>query len=256
MFKNYNKDKDKNYNKDINKDINKDNKNKNVFKSWDSIKSNNSECFFLNKYCLQQCYCEKDINNNITKYFIDKDIYEWEVQVYSKLLNKKITPEIKNQRDKYITYVISDKISIYNFLLKNKQYTKFVLNELYSFVKKFNKYNFLHGNLHLHNIFIDPNNFLSKGRFYIIDFSNSYIFKTNRRGVTSCPKYNRTSFIGEYDKKASDEFFIYWDFFTLYVSLKMFLKNDFENLVYLERLIQNYMSEEIIKRFISLIVTF
>ena len=34
----------------------------------------------------------------------------------------------------------------------------------------------------------------------------------------------------------------------------MFLKNDFENLVYLERLIQNYMSEEIIKRFISLIV--
>ena len=246
----------KNYNKDINKDINKDNKNRNVFKSWDSIKSNNSECFFLNKYCLQQCYCEKDINNNITKYFIDKDIYEWEVQVYSKLLNKKITPEIKNQRDKYITYVISDKISIYNFLLKNKQYTKFVLNELYSFVKKFNKYNFLHGNLHLHNIFIDPNNFLSKGRFYIIDFSNSYIFKTNRRGVTSCPKYNRTSFIGEYDKKASDEFFIYWDFFTLYVSLKMFLKNDFENLVYLERLIQNYMSEEIVKRFISLIVTF
>jgi len=234
----------------------KQSENRNVFRSWDSIKSNNSECFFLNKYCLQQCYCEKDINNNITKYFIDKDIYEWEVQVYSKLLNKKITPEIKNQRDKYITYVISDKISIYNFLLKNKQYTKFVLNELYSFVKKFNKYNFLHGNLHLHNIFIDPNNFLSKGRFYIIDFSNSYIFKTNRRGVTSCPKYNRTSFIGEYDKKASDEFFIYWDFFTLYVSLKMFLKNDFENLVYLERLIQNYMSEEIIKRFISLIVTF
>ena len=97
---------------------------------------------------------------------------------------------------------------------------------------------------------------MSKGRFYIIDFSNSYIFKTNRRGVTSCPKYNRTSFIGEYDKKASYEFFIYWDFFTLYVSLKMFLKNDFENLVYLERLIQNYMSEEIVKRFISLIVTF
>jgi len=232
----------------------KQSENRNVFRSWDSIKSNKSECFFLNKYCLQQCYCEKDINNNITKYFIDKDIYDWEVEIYSKLLNKRITPEIRNQRDKYITYMISDKVSIYNFLLKNKQYTKFVLNELYSFVKKFNKYNFLHGNLHLHNIFIDPDTFLSKGRFYIIDFSNSYIFETNRRGVTSCPKYNRTSFIGEYDKKASDEFFIYWDFFTLYISLKMFLKNDFENLVYLERLIQNYMSEEIIKRFISLIV--
>ena len=34
----------------------------------------------------------------------------------------------------------------------------------------------------------------------------------------------------------------------------MFLKNDLENLVYLENLIQNYMSEDIIKRFISLIV--
>jgi hypothetical protein len=238
MFKNY-------YNKNVDK---------NVFKSWDSIKSNDSECFFLNKYCLQQCYCEKDINLNITRYFIDRDIYDWEIEVYMKLLNKKITPEIKIEEDKYLTYVVSDKISVYNYLLKNKKYTKFVLNELYSFVKKFNKYNFLHGNLHLHNIFIDPDKFLSKGRFYIIDFSNSYIFKTNRKGVTSCPKYNRTSFIGEYDKKTSNEFYIYWDFFTLYISLKMFLKNDLENLVYLENLIQNYMSDDIIKRFISLIV--
>jgi hypothetical protein len=237
MFKNY-------YNKSVDK---------NVFKSWDSIKSNNSECFFLNKYCLQQCYCEKDINLNITKYFIDKDIYDWEINVYFKLLNKKITPEIRIEEDKYLTYIVRDKVSIYNFLLKNKKYTKFVLNELYSFVNKFNKYNFLHGNLHLHNIFIDPDKFLSKGRFYIIDFSNSYIFKTNRKGVTSCPQYNRTSFMGEYDKKISNEFYIYWDFFTLYISLKMFLKNDFENLVYLENLIQNYMSDDIIKRFISLI---
>lgn len=236
MFKNY----DKEYSK-------------NVFKSWDSIKSNDSECIFLNKYCLQKCYCEKDNDKNISKYFIDKDIYDWEIEVYMKLLNKNITPEIKINGEKYITYIVSDKISLYNFLLKNKKYTKFVLNELYSFVKKFNKYNFLHGNLHLHNIFIDPDKFLSKGRFYIIDFSNSYIFKTNRKGVTSCPRYSRTSFMGEYGKKTSDEFYIYWDFFTLYVSLKMFLKNDLEDLVYLENLIQNYMSEDIIKRFISYI---
>lgn len=227
---------------------------KNVFKSWDSIKSNDSECMYLNKYCLQNCYCEKDNANNISKYFIDKEIFNWEIEVYTKLLNKKITLEIEINADKYLTYIISDKVSIYNFLLKNKTYTKFVLNELYSFVKKFNTYNFLHGNLHLHNIYIDPDKFLSKGRFYIIDFSNSYIFKTNRKGVTSCPRYSRTSFIGEYDKKLSQEFYIYWDFFTLYVSLKMFLKNDLENLVYLEHLIQNYIPEDIIKRFISLVV--
>lgn len=227
---------------------------KNIFKSWDSIRSNDSECMYLNKYCLQKCYCEKDNDNNISKYFIDKEIFNWEIEVYTKLLDKKITPKIEINADKYLTYIVSDKVSIYTFLLKNKTYTKFVLNELYSFVKKFNTYNFLHGNLHLHNIYIDPDKFLSKGRFYIIDFSNAYIFKTNRRGVTSCPRYSRTSFIGEYDKKISQEFYIYWDFFTLYVSLKMFLKNDLENLVYLENLIQNYIPEDIIKRFISLII--
>lgn len=226
---------------------------KNVFKSWDSIKSNDSECIFLNKYCLQKCYCEKDSNKNINKYFIDEDVFKWEINVYNKLLNKKITPEIIVEKDKHLTYIVSDKISIYNFLLNNKKYTKFVLNELYSYVKKFNKCNFLHGNLHLHNIFIDPDKFLNKGKFYIIDFSNSYIFKTNRRGVTSCPKYNRTSFMGEYDKKVNDEFYIYWDFFTLYISLKMFFKNDFENLVYLENLVENYMSQEVIEKFIEYI---
>lgn len=232
----------------------RDTHDKNMFKSWDSIKSNDLECIYLNKYCLQKCYCEKDNDNNISKYFIDEEIFNWEIEVYTKLLNRKITPQIEINVDKYLTYIVCDKVSIYNFLLKNKIYTKFVLNELYSFVKKFNKYNFLHGNLHLHNIYIDPNKFLSKGRFYIIDFSNSYIFKTNRKGVTSYPRYSRTSFIGEYDKKISQEFYIYWDFFTLYISLKMFLKNDLENLVYLENLIQNYIPEYIIKNFISLIV--
>ena len=56
----------KNYNKSVNR---------NVFKSWDSIRSNDSECMHLNKYCLQQCYCEKDSNNNISKYFIFSVLY-------------------------------------------------------------------------------------------------------------------------------------------------------------------------------------
>jgi len=224
----------------------------NIFKSSDSVSSDNSECILLNKYCLQQCYCERDVNMNINKYFIDKNIYNWEIKVYSDIIDKKIAPKIIIESDK-ITYETCNKISVYNFLLQNKKYTKVVLNELYSFVKKFNKYNFLHGNLHLHNIFVNPDEFLSKGRFYVIDFSNSYLFKTNRKRVTSRPLYDRTSFIGEYNKKTNDEFFIYWDFFTLYVSLKMFLKNDFEHLVYLENLVQNYMTEETIRKFISYI---
>lgn len=222
----------------------------NIFK----IKKKDSECFLLNKYCLQKCYCERSLDGNITKYFIDKDVFKWEIEVYSKLMNKGIVPEITTEcTSSCLTYNIKDKISIYNYLLQNKNYTKVILNELYSFVKKFNRYHFLHGNLHLHNIFVNPETFLSKGDLYVIDFSNSYLFETNRRGVTSCPKYNRTSFIGEYEKKIKDEFFIYWDFFTLYVALKMFFKADLENLVYLEHLIQNYMSEANVEKFLSYI---
>lgn len=224
--------------------------NQNIFK----IKKKDSECFLLNKYCLQKCYCERDINGNISKYFIDKDIFSWELQVYSKLMNKGIVSEITvEDTSACLTYSVKDKISMYNYLQQNKNYTKVILNELYSFVKKFNRYNFLHGNLHLHNIFVNPETFLGKGEIYVIDFSNSYLFETNRYGVTSFPKYNRTSFMGEYDKKTNNEIFIYWDFFTLYVSLKMFLKADLENLVYLENLLQNYMSEEIVEKFISYI---
>jgi hypothetical protein len=224
--------------------------NQNIFKT---DKSKDSECVLLNKYCLQKCYCERNVDKNISKYFIDKDIFNWELEVYSKLISKRVVPKITVNDGASLTYNVSDKISMYNYLLKNKDYTKVILNELYSFVKKFNRYNFLHGNLHLHNIFINPDEFSSKGRLYVVDFSNSYLFQTNRKGVTSCPCYKRTSFIGEYDKKVNDEFFIYWDFFTLYVSLKMFFKNDLEHLVYLENLVQNYMSEEMIKKFISYI---
>lgn len=227
--------------------------NQNIFKSSEFKKDKDPECVLLNKYCLQKCYCERDVNGNITKYFIDKDIFSWEMEIYSNLLNKKIIPDIKVEGESCLTYNVSDKISMYNYLIQNKSYTKVILNELYSFVKKFNRYNFLHGNLHLHNIFVNPDEFLSKGKIYIIDFSNSYLFKTNRKGVTSYPRYNRTSFMGEYDKKINNEFFIYWDFFTLYISLKMFFKADLEHLVYLENLIQNYMSETMIEKFLSYI---
>lgn len=222
------------------------NSSENIFKSSEN---DDKECLFINKYCLQKCYCERDIEKNIIKYCIDDQVYEWELNVYNYLLNKKLTTNM-TILDNKIIYNTFDKISLYNYLLKNTWYTKIILNEVFSFVKKFNKYNFLHGNLHLHNIFVNPDTFLSKGRFYVIDFSNSFIFKTNRNGVTSCPEYHRTSFIGEYDKKVNDEFFIYWDFFTLYVSLKMFLKNDRENLVYLENLIQNYMSQELVEKYL------
>ena len=235
--------------------------NQNIFKSSESLKKDETECLFLNKYCLQKCYCERSHDKNIIRYFIDRDIYDWEVKVYLALLDKKLTPTITigsalqgDLGDQQIVYHTSDKISVYNFLLKNKDHTKFILNEIYSFVKKFNKYNFLHGNLHLHNIFVNPETFLSKGKFYVIDYSNSYLFKTNRKYVTSCPEYDRVSFVGEYQGRGEDDdFYIYWDFFTLYVSLKMFLKNDGENLVYLENLVQNYMSQNIIKKFIAYI---
>ena len=144
-------------------------------------------------------------------------------------------------------YFTNDKVSFYNYLELFKPNFKFVLNEIFSFVSKFNKYNFLHGNLHIHNIFVNPDTFLNKGRFYAIDFSNSYIYKQN----VNCQEYKRISFIGEYDNKDA-LFLTYWDYFTLYISLKMYFKNNTQTLMYLENLILTYINPEMLYHFVKL----
>jgi hypothetical protein len=182
------------------------------------------ECELIHKFSIYKYKCKFYRNsqtNNIIKELFDNITYNNEINIYLYLLDKQIT--LLSTPDKLaLCYNIKYEISLHSYLDKYKPNISFLLNELFSFVNKFKSYKFLHGNLHIHNIFLNPNLFLRKSTFYVIDFSNSYILNNS------------------YSK---NRLFVYnWDFFSLYISLKNFFKNDIKNLIYLENLILTYIN--------------
>jgi hypothetical protein len=210
-------------------------------------KKTDSECKFLTQLNFQNCYYEKcDDKKNIIKRCFDFAVLEWESIVYLYLVDKRIAP-LMTFKENNLYYETSDKISLYEYIRGNNPHIKFLLNELFGFVSKFRNYNFLHGNLHVHNVFINPDLFIRKGHFYVIDYSNSFLLDKSSK----LPKYQRSSFIGEMDKKITSIFFEYWDFFTLYTSLKLLLKSNLDNISYLDGLIENYVNKEVLARFIE-----
>jgi len=180
-----------------------------------------NECELICKFSLNKCIFYRDSKNNIIKKFVNTFMYDNEINIYLYLLDKKITL-LSTPGKLSLCYNIKDEISLHSYLDNYKPNITFLLNELFCFINKFKSYKFVHGNLHLHNIFLNPKTFLQKGNFYVIDFSNSYIIQKN------------------YTK---NKLFVYnWDFFSLYISLKNFFKNDIKNLIYLENLIVNYIN--------------
>jgi len=215
----------------------------NIFKSISE--KVDSECKNISSNSYQICVCDRDTKRNIVKYCSLQNVFEWEVLVYLYIIDNRIALQTSIVADKII-YDTSDKVSLYTFLNKYNPNIKLLLNELFGFVCKFRTFNFLHGNLHIHNIFVNPKMFIRRGKFYIIDFGNSFILD---KKINTFPNYNRSSFIGESDKKISSIFFEFWDFFTLFVSLKIYFKNNLDTVVYLETLITNYIPIDILLRF-------
>ena len=206
-----------------NKERKQERKEENIFKQ-DII---DAECKFLNKQNFSKYFYNKDQNNNIIKYYKNQFDLECELVVYTYLLNKRITNPICQVKHKHLCYITNDKISLYTCLTNQEKFKvniPFILNELFSFVNTFKKYNFLHGNLNLHNIFIDAKNL----KFSVIDLTNAFILEEM------------------YNDKAIIEFFEYWDFFSLYKSLKnqSCIKNyDLDNVIL------NYINLNVFKKF-------
>lgn len=217
----------------------------NIFRSIS--KKTDSECKFLTKLNFQKCYYEKSNKKNIIKRCFDFEVLQWESVVYLYLVDKRIAPLMTFELNS-LCYETHNKISLYEYIIDQSKNSniKFLLNELFGFVSKFRNYNFLHGNLHVHNVFINPNTFTRKGHFYVIDYSNSFLLDKSNKS----PMYQRSSFIGEIDKKITSIFFEYWDFFTLYISLKLLLKSNLDNVAYLDGLIKTYVNNQILDRFI------
>lgn len=195
------------------------------------------ECRLLNNKCIQACICDRDHENNITKFFNSNEVYQWESNVYVSYIDKNIFPLV-SPKGKQLTYFVKDMVSLRTFLKTGKPNMSYTLNELFSYIRSFRNYKFLHGNLHIDNIFLNPKTFDMRAHFFVIDYANSYVLKRH-----SSPNYKRTSFIGEFEDKTRDTNFLYWDFLTLYVSLKCFFKEFPPHLLLLDNLISTYINK-------------
>jgi hypothetical protein len=205
------------------KNISKD-KYKNIFKLVS--KKIDTICYNNNKKSFNLMFYDINIENNIEKYFIHEDMFEWEVKVYLYLVDKNIVPLSCSGNQKMIYYT-NNKTPLFDILKTKNTNTKFILNELFSFVNKFKKIHFVHGNLHLYNIFLDKD-----GIFSVIDFSNSS-FKNK------FPEYKVDYFY-------ENHYLI--DIYTLYIELYDFYKNNSEILCYLQDLLLNYIDNENFKK--------
>ena len=129
----------------------------------------------------------------------------------------------KNNKDNY------NKDNYNKDKYNNKFSLNLILNELFGMVCLFRNYNYIHGNLNVHNIYINTNTF----KFYIIDLSNSYILDYNI-------KLDSTNA----ENKITKIFFEYWDIFTLYISLQVTFKNDDKTLEFLNGIIESYIKHD------------
>lgn len=244
----------------------------NVFKSLSTF---DKDCYFLNSKCNRECYCDKDKDNNIRRICFDKTIFNYETFIYLSLLkrNADITSMISfNKND--LLYITKDYISLRIFLLNNPNHTSLIINEVFAFINTFKKYNFIHGNLHIDNIFVDINN---NYKFHIIDLCNSYYNTTDCSSNSSDGDggFKRTSFIdikedngngirsdncgGGGGRNENDISFtvsfkeknlIHWDFLSLFISLKLFfdkckwkMKKRDEYINYTKSTITNYIGK-------------
>lgn len=198
----------------------------NVFKT----EKRDDECNELNLRCKQPCVYGRNKDSSIFKVCILHEMWEWETEVYLRLLDTGLFPANDAQTN-VMVYGTKNMVSVKTYLMSHKNgNTTLFFNELFSFVNTFKAKGFVHGNLHMGNIFVKKR--LKGLQFAVIDYANSYLLS---RGIgegldtqlkrNTYPKYDRTSYMGEYNNKLTDPNFIYWDLLTLYVSLKTHLSN-------------------------------
>lgn len=207
----------------------------------------------IDRNSLHSIYTDKDKDNNIYIQFMTHEPFEWEKNIYLHLVDSNLIPLASSDNKRLtITYNTSDMIPLKAYL-KNLNYknTIVLIHELYSYVQSFNKSKFVHGNLHIDNILINKYSHINNLTFYVIDFSNSYIFNISNQNKS--PSYTRSSFLKEYKSKIKLQNLMFWDYFTLYISLKMYFVKKTNILNYLDELIFTYLKPNILNNFIKLL---
>lgn len=177
-----------------------------------SFKNMQKSVRLIDKNNIHLSECTVDDNGNILKRYVEESSFWWESKVYVSLVERDIFP-LMTASSMNMTYYVSGMRSLRAILKEDSARYMIILYELFNFVKKFADMNFVHGNLHIDNIYVqfDRGHYI----FKLVDLSNAYVDDLEPES----PFY-RSSFLGEFDCKETHEHFSYWDFFTLITSLK------------------------------------
>ncbi len=208
--------------------------------------------FKLNNYLLQDC---EYIEESEPRFLIKKgneNVIRWEWDVYNylientKLIHYRLLDKINN---KMLIYRIDyKKISLNDFLNKHRKskYNVIILNELFSFINTFYASNFIHGNLHLYNIYVDEFSFFRNFRFYVIDFTNSYLLSEE---ANNSGHYFKKCFCLKITSNNFKELAKYIDFISIYTSLKNKFRGNSNKITELKELFLYYTNPDIFNKF-------
>lgn len=203
------------------------------------------ECHLINCQSNQSCYCDKE-GPNIRRICFREEISQYESNVYLTLLSKNsnITNPISINKNEII-YHLKNHCSLRKFLEKNINNISLIMNELFLFIHSFKNYHFIHGNLHIDNIFIDElMSSNTKIIFKVVDLCYSYFYFND-------PVNKRYS----YEEKIKN----YWDFCSMYLSLSIFLnskgllknkKFNIDILHMIKMIIISYIGNDIFQKFL------
>jgi hypothetical protein len=177
--------------------------------------------------------CYPDKNGDLVREYKHEDtrMFKWECHVYTRLRNEGIFPPAKSVPNKII-YLVNDHQKLRSLLrkTKSKDLEPFI-SELFAFVVQFGNLGFVHGNLHVDNIFVN-----AQGKYRAIDLVNSYLYDKQST-------YTRSSFLGEWgDAHLSSE----WDLFTLYISLKQYFDDSPKKLFIVNQAISKHIPIDVL----------
>jgi hypothetical protein len=195
----------------------------------------------LKLHSFHEFYFQENTDKNIVKHVPNENYIRWECQMYQYLLKNQKCPiavpiTISNNCFIYQT----NKLKSLTEILKNKKSKNFILNELFAFVFNLKNYNFVHGNLHIYNIFYDDLN----NQFYLLNLSDSNFIRKENLEI---PYYNQQVFSRLVEKNEIK----YWDLLSVFSSLKIFFKNDTSTINYIIERISVYIPNETLINYIQ-----
>lgn len=178
--------------------------------------SNDYVAKYINVRCAQECEM-KMVKGSLYRYYRNPEIFHHECAIYMQILD--YSP-LMNPGIQKINYYVENMQTFRNHISKiPSKEIPFVINDVFNYILTWQSKSFVHGNLHVDNLFIHK----KKHKFYILDFVNAY-----HKAVPEPKSYIRSSFLGEFNMKEQLNLLQYWDIFTFYLSLKSLLTNKVE----------------------------